>query len=419
MDLETLSSPAVRELILESIIYDLLNELREIIAREEECISSFYEVANLGIDPLSIFPSIEQFEDYNTIMLVESIKEIAIINMTIPRPYQQHFLTERGENRLTRVNFVEKMTGVSLRYFRFSCVEVLHLINVLKIPENLVFNGYRTTAVEAFCVYLHKMSSKARYVDLCGIYDLLPSRLSQFFNGVSVFLIRNFGHKVKMFLQNYNSDRERLQVFSSAIRNRGCPLRNVAAFTDGTCLEVLKPGQGQRAWWCGHHSHHCCKFLVTSFPNGLMTAFGPWNGSSHDSTMARDIRLDHLIADNWTFPAQMGNNAVTFIEYMDAGFGIGQTTITPYRRSRNQTPAQREWNREMSRSRISVEWSIGRVKSLWRILENKDMLRPRQQPVAINFINAILLTNLKSILNGSLISDYFGVLPPSLEDYLS
>lgn len=267
-------------------------------------------------------------------------------------------------------------------------------------------------AVEAMCVMLHKLATHSRFVDLVFTYDRLPSMLSQIFNGMSTLIFRKWGHLVRTFKQPFTTDRTWLDIYAQSITRSGCPLHFVAGFADGTCIVVPKPTRGQRALWCGHHSHHCLKFLVIVYPCGLMTGFGPFDGSLHDSTMAREVRLDQLMEAECSF------EDCEFVLYLDGGFALGQNTITPFRRGRTLTEEQNSWNRSMSRGRVSVEWGIGRVKRLWTLLTNKSHMRTLMQPTSILVFNAIFFTNLLAILNGSNIQSYFGVEPPSVRQYL-
>ena len=41
--------------------------------------------------------------------------------------------------------------------------------------------------------------------------------------------------------------------------------------------------------------------LMIQYPNGLMTSFGPFDGTTHDSTAAQVVHLDELITRNYTF----------------------------------------------------------------------------------------------------------------------
>ena len=87
-------------------------------------------------------------------------------------------MTSGGENRVTVHNFQEKFTGLARAYFRFDLDQVLRLVEVLQVeclrninikltflsqmPPQLVFNGYHTSAIEAVCISLHRLSSQCR-----------------------------------------------------------------------------------------------------------------------------------------------------------------------------------------------------------------------------------------------------------------
>merc|ERR1711872_387731 len=67
--------------------------------------------------------------------------------------------------------------------------------------------------------------------------------------------------------------------------------------------------------------------------------------------------------------------------------------------SANQTVEERNWNREMSRHRITVEWGLGRVKKLFSMMKNKLSLKCLLSPVAVYWFNYIFLTNLHTCIN--------------------
>ena len=47
---------------------------------------------------------------------------------------------------------------------------------------------------------------------------------------------------------------------------------------------------------------------MLQYPNGLMTSYGPFDGSTHDSTAAQMIHLDDLIRRNYSFPGNINNS---------------------------------------------------------------------------------------------------------------
>ncbi|TYZ69135.1 hypothetical protein PybrP1_001937, partial [[Pythium] brassicae (nom. inval.)] len=91
--------------------------------------------------------------------------------------------------------------------------------------------------------------------------------------------------------------------------------------------------------------------------------------------------------------------------------------VAPYK-SANLSERQCEVNRAMSSVRESVEWSFGRLKTLWAMVDcgkkHKVMLSPVRKIVKV----AMLLTNCHCCWNdGNQISEFFGVHPLSLEDW--
>jgi len=350
-------------------------------------------------------------------LLMQKIVNIFYILQSTPdsvlRPYQQHFVTDNGENRVTLDNFRLKFTGLATAYFRFDIDQMLQLRDLLQMPPDLLFNGYRTTSIEALCVSLHKLASQCRLIDLSPIYDRRPQFLSQIFVGTMIFIFRKFGNLVRSFEHPWTTDRARLDEYSLCIQNKGCPLSNCVAFVDGSHVPVARPTRGQRSWYCGHHKCHCFKTTVLQYANGCMTAFGPFDGSTHDSTAAQMIELDELIRRNYTF------EDVAFNVFGDSGYGVTPSILTPFRRGPAQTGDEAEWNRRMSSYRITVEWGIGRVKVLWKAVTNKGNMKALLSPVSIYWFNAVLLTNIHCCINGrSQISEYFGCDPPTVQEYL-
>ena len=91
--------------------------------------------------------------------------------------------------------------------------------------------------------------------------------------------------------------------------------------------------------------------------NGLMLGFGPFDGSTHDSYAADVVGLDQLLIEHLTFA-----DGAQFDLFLDLGYRLGHSMITPFRTRRNMTREEAEWNRRISRRRVVVEWSIGKLK---------------------------------------------------------
>lgn len=99
----------------------------------------------------------------------------------------------------------------------------------------------------------------------------------------------------------------------------------------------------------------------------------------------------------------------------DMGYGegpfIAKTTRSP------QFAREIALNQLLASLRIPVEWSFGIVRTLWAGVTS--MMRVRLTPIGVWWRIAVLLTNCYTCLYGGNSSDYFEILPPTLEEYLS
>ena len=68
---------------------------------------------------------------------------------------------------------------------------------ITQIPQQLNFDNYRTSGLEALLLTLRRLSSHCRYIDLAMEFDLRPQFQSQIFNGLIVFLFRKYGNHVR------------------------------------------------------------------------------------------------------------------------------------------------------------------------------------------------------------------------------
>ena len=79
---------------------------------------------------------------------------------------------------------------------------------------------------------------------------------------------------------------------------------------------------------------------------------GPFDGSTHDSSAADVVGLYQLLIEHLTF-----DDRAKFNLFLDLGYRLGHSMITPFRSRCNMTREEAEWNWRMSRIRVVVEWS--------------------------------------------------------------
>lgn len=202
-----------------------------------------------------------------------------------------------------------------------------------------------------------------------------------------------------------------LHTFAHAIHAAGAPLDNCWGFIDGTARPICRPRRDQRLFYSGHKRVHCLKFQAVTTPDGIIAHLhGPVEGRRHDLFLVLDSNIKETM------------EKAPFAEYVlygDPGYNPTNWMVAPYKGAQ-VTPAQAAFNAAMSSVRVTVEWSFGRVTSLWRLLDFAPALRVLSSPIGSYYQVAVLLTNCRTALDGrNEVSDQFQVKPPSLGEYVA
>ena len=71
----------------------------------------------------------------------------------------------------------------------------------------------------------------------------------------------------------------------------------------------------------------------------------------------------------------------------------------------------------MNRLRTSVEHGFAKLNSIFAFVDYSKNLKVFLQPVSKYYLVAALLTNAHTALYGNQISEFFGVKPPTLQEY--
>lgn len=102
--------------------------------------------------------------------------------------------------------------------------------------------------------------------------------------------------------------------------------------------------------------------------------------------------------------------------YGDPAYPIRAHLQRPYKGG-VLTPAQQDFNTSMSTVRSSVEWIFGDIVNYFKFLDFKKNLKIGLNAVGKMYVTCALMQNARSILYGSATSEYFGLNPPTLEEY--
>ena len=147
-----------------------------------------------------------------------------------------------------------------------------------------------------------------------------------------------------------------------------------------------------------NHTSRCssykCTFLLiiqsVHAPNGLiLNMFGPIEGGRHDDVM---LGVSGIM-DNLRRIQQ--TNGEPYVIYGDPAYGVTDNILASFR-GVDLTVAQKEFNKRMSKVRVSVEWGFGKITQYFAFLDFRKSLKSQKillQPIAKYYLVGSLLTN--------------------------
>ncbi|KAK3272291.1 hypothetical protein CYMTET_19397 [Cymbomonas tetramitiformis] len=134
--------------------------------------------------------------------------------------------------------------------------------------------------------------------------------------------------------------------------------------------------------------------------------------AEHDSYM---LTASHLLED---LRALFQGEPIIYQIYGDPAYPLSVYLLCGFKDAM-LTPAQREFNKQMSSVRESVEWSFGKLLQYWSFVDYKKNQKILLSPVANYYKVAAILTNCHVACYGSTSTTYFGCVPPTMEEYLN
>ena len=256
------------------------------------------------------------------------------------------------------------------------------------------------------------MAYPNRLEDLAPVFGRTKSELSYIFNTTLNDVYDKHHHRLSNLNQPWLGHPQ-LQEFAAAISERGAPLNNCWGFIDGTIRPICRPSENQRLLFSGHKRIHGLKFQSITTPSGMIAnLFGPAEGCRHDSGMLRISGVLNQLEANMIL-----RNGDIYSLYGDQAYPLSPFIITPFKGAA-LTPDQALFNKRMSELRVSVEWAFGKLISQFAFMDYRKNQKLYLQPIGKYYIVAALLTNCHSCLYGNETADFFGVVPPSLQQYL-
>jgi hypothetical protein len=164
----------------------------------------------------------------------------------------------------------------------------------------------------------------------------------------------------------------------------------------------------------GKDRQHMMKFQGVTTPDHLIVQLrGPFAGNRHDSKILAKSSLIEAVR------AATPVDTVDALKlFADSGYP-NSDIIRVMLKNTAGNPERSAYNLSMSKLRIAAEWSFGRILQYWATLGFPPVQKFVSSRVDWWYLTATLLTNCHTCMYRQDVSIcYFGVLPPSLHDYL-
>ena len=102
--------------------------------------------------------------------------------------------------------------------------------------------------------------------------------------------------------------------------------------------------------------------------------------------------------------------------YGDPAYPLRRYLQTPYKNA-NLNDEDKAFNKSTSSVRVAVQWVFGDITSYFAFLNFKHNLKIRLSPVGKIYVVCALLRNALTCLHGSTTTSFFGIAPPTLQEY--
>lgn len=339
---------------------------------------------------------------------------VAITMLLGDRPgWWRPFSFESIERPITpspRLNIHTMPTDYCVLYFRFTKSELEQLAIELQLPGTIrTEHGYTSTGFDALVILCRRLAFPCRLQELSQFFSMSKSAISEIVLWMIFYLSNKFQQVLS--LDTSRLTREKLDEYERAIRNAGAPLERCWGFIDGTLRKICRPSRFQRVAFSGHKRTHGLKFQAVATPDGLISHFfGPIEGRHHDAYVLSQSNILSQLAIHEQFVGR--------VLYGDQGYHTNDFIVSPWK-SAVLSLEQQQFNKAMSTVRIAVEWQFGRITNYWHFLDLRSAMKVFQTPVARFHMVGVLLSNCHACITGSnQTSQFFGLSPPSLSEYL-
>ncbi|CAC5383587.1 unnamed protein product [Mytilus coruscus] len=241
-------------------------------------------------------------------------------------------------------NFDELSAEACKKLFRFEKDDIPNLCTALHWVPQILFLAY-----------------PSRLSDLKSVLGRSETAMSIIIkiNTTLNFVYDAHNHLLHDLNSNWLSHRH-LQEYADAVAARDAPLLNCWGFIDGTVRPLCRPTTNQRILFNGNKRVHAIKFQSIVASN-VANMYGPIEGRRHDAGLLRESGICGELQTQMTTPT-----GDIYVIYGDPAYPMTTHIIKPFRGG-VISAAQARFNKKMSALRTCVEWTFGKILTLFAI----------------------------------------------------
>lgn len=150
-------------------------------------------------------------------------------------------------------------------------------------------------------------------------------------------------------------------------------LPNVVGAIDGTHIKKKTPIQSGPDYFSRLQQHDVVVQAVADREKRFLDVAAGFPGNMHDSRVLRNSSLYRQITNNELLlgPAvRVGAREIKPLLLGDSAYPLSSWLLKPFHEGTND-PEEINFNKELSRARVSVECAFGILKGRWRILQKQ------------------------------------------------
>ncbi|KAH9146647.1 hypothetical protein AeRB84_009494 [Aphanomyces euteiches] len=312
----------------------------------------------------------------------------------------------------------------AMHRFRFTIGQLRELVVKFRLPAFITTPSLDSVeSLEAMALMCRRLAEPSRLSTVANEFGRSIEAISRVIRELVCVIYERYANTI-YFHKTLVQRRAELYANSIRVKSNMDGMRSCVGFIDGTKHYVSRPGARQsdesvpfenlqRAPYNGHPRRHCFNYQAITTPDGLiLSMYGPVEGRRHDATVLAMSGILDVFKDDTMIRR--------FCVFGDPAYGCGDCIACPFPAA--VLGSNEAWfNSNMSSVREAVEWSFHILKSLWSFLNFDKKMIVRTAPIGKLWLMATLLMNCHTCFrpHGNQISMYFGVVPPTLDEYLS